>query len=162
MCAKIRPWSIYELFVGFASIHKQPNAGDTSIHPRCCCPCLYIKAAQPLFPTYLTQTFPPPHTISHHRDRMAIRPIDIERPFRRMRSWMDDPWSDLHTPNRMFDQFFGQTLRDSDFRGPPILFRGHYMRPRKIDQLLEKTELQEVGTISISNYKKVFCFNQFL
>nr|UQK61719.1 small heat shock protein [Magelona pitelkai] len=69
---------------------------------------------------------------------MAIRPIDIERPFRRMRSWIDDPWADMKDPHRMFDQFFGQSLSNDDFVGPPVLFRGHYMRPRRLDKILEK------------------------
>ncbi|KAJ8320721.1 hypothetical protein KUTeg_002308 [Tegillarca granosa] len=49
----------------------------------------------------------------------------------RPRNWMmwDDPWYDLISPSRIFDQHFGLGLTDGDFE-PPRLWRGMYVRPR--------------------------------
>ena len=46
------------------------------------------------------------------RDRI----VPFDQPlFRRQHSWnLDDPWSDLVSPSRLLDQYFGLAFRDED------------------------------------------------
>ena len=55
----------------------------------------------------------------------------------------DDPWYDLISPSRIFDQHFGLGLTEEDFE-PPRLWRGMYVRPR-VQQPPRHTGMSEVS-----------------
>ncbi len=89
--------------------------------------------------------------------------------FRRLHSWnLDEPWSDLAAPSRLWDQFFGMGLADDDFfyaiprsslRARPALpmpvtpdeedrFKSLFLRPRRSESSAPGHGMSEVGEIN--------------
>ncbi|KAJ8308450.1 hypothetical protein KUTeg_013324 [Tegillarca granosa] len=59
----------------------------------------------------------------------------------------DDPWTDISSPSRLFDQYFGLGLTDDDF-DPPTYWRGMHVRPRT-RRPAHQTGLSEVSAVHL-------------
>ena len=96
--------------------------------------------------------------IMSSRDRL----VPFDQPFfRRQHSWnLDGPWSDLVSPSRLLDQYFGMAFRDDDLlptRSPTRsrardlmaalddeFYRGMSMRPRRLESV-QSSGMSEVS-----------------
>ena len=104
------------------------------------------------------------------RDRL----VPFDQPlFRRQHSWnLDEPWSDLVSPSRLLDEYFGMAFRDEDLlpsRSPTRsrardlmaalddeFYRGMSLRPRRFENV-QASGMSEVSlTAVILSLNKIF------
>ncbi|XP_041353343.1 alpha-crystallin B chain-like [Gigantopelta aegis] len=69
-------------------------------------------------------------------------------PNRSISIW-DDPWFNVQTPSRLFDQQFGMALTDDDFHLPEV-YRGMMVQPRVL------RPRQQTGMSEVTNSDKEF------